>query len=196
MFPPFEVHETGWGEFEIKIVLNFVDPNEESVSLVHMLKLHPDEPIKPAAKVPVVSEFIEEIEFSNPGEELKKALQRNRLISQEVLPHPMLKKPQETPDDGEIKTIKIALQSVKETTYSLKSQFDEISALAVKLRGDLEREIAEYGKANNLEEEVELWKPEDFRYAPVIEEASSKKKVKKVYKKKNPGRRKKARTMK
>lgn len=29
--PPFEVQETGWGEFEIQIKLFFVDPTEKPV---------------------------------------------------------------------------------------------------------------------------------------------------------------------
>lgn len=191
-FPPFEVHETGWGEFEIKIVLNFVDPNEESVSLVHMLRLHPDEPVKQQTKVPIVAEFVEEIEFSNPGAELIKALGEHRLITQEIVPHPMLKKPEETPDDDEIRLLKFALSSVKDTTYSLKSQFDSASAMALKLHGEVEKEVQRNGRVFDVDDEVELWKPEDFRYAPVIEE--TKKRVKKApYKKKNPGRRKKSR---
>jgi YEATS domain-containing protein 4 len=32
--PPFEVQETGWGEFEIQIKLFFVDPNEKPASAV------------------------------------------------------------------------------------------------------------------------------------------------------------------
>jgi YEATS domain-containing protein 4 len=38
--PPYEVTEVGWGEFEVRMVLNFVDPNEESVTLLHTLRLH------------------------------------------------------------------------------------------------------------------------------------------------------------
>ena len=32
--PPFEVTETGWGEFEVIIKIYFVDPNERPVSKV------------------------------------------------------------------------------------------------------------------------------------------------------------------
>ncbi len=39
--PPFEVTETGWGEFEIAIHIQFHDPLQPPVSVVHLLKLHP-----------------------------------------------------------------------------------------------------------------------------------------------------------
>lgn len=39
---PFEVHETGWGEFEITIKLYYaLESNEKPQTLYHFLKLHP-----------------------------------------------------------------------------------------------------------------------------------------------------------
>lgn len=39
--PPFEVTETGWGEFEIQIRVAFVtESGEKPISMTHMLKLH------------------------------------------------------------------------------------------------------------------------------------------------------------
>lgn len=32
--PPYEITETGWGEFEIIIKIFFIDPNERSVSVM------------------------------------------------------------------------------------------------------------------------------------------------------------------
>lgn len=37
---PFELTESGWGEFEIEMRLEFVDPSLEPVSFGHLLKLH------------------------------------------------------------------------------------------------------------------------------------------------------------
>lgn len=37
--PPYEVTETGWGEFEVVIKLYFHDPTERPVTLYHILKL-------------------------------------------------------------------------------------------------------------------------------------------------------------
>ncbi|MCJ1315033.1 NuA4 histone H4 acetyltransferase complex and the SWR1 complex subunit [Xylographa vitiligo] len=40
--PPFEVTETGWGEFEVAIKLFFVpEASEKPISIYHQLKLHP-----------------------------------------------------------------------------------------------------------------------------------------------------------
>lgn len=40
--PPFEITETGWGEFEIQIRINFVpESGEKAVVAYHHLKLHP-----------------------------------------------------------------------------------------------------------------------------------------------------------
>ncbi|KAF8314748.1 yeats-domain-containing protein [Clavulina sp. PMI_390] len=40
--PPFEVTETGWGEFEINIKIQFVaEAGEKTISFMHHLKLHP-----------------------------------------------------------------------------------------------------------------------------------------------------------
>jgi YEATS domain-containing protein 4 len=39
--PPFEVTETGWGEFEIQIKIFFVaEASEKSLTLFHFLHLH------------------------------------------------------------------------------------------------------------------------------------------------------------
>ncbi|XP_017769589.1 PREDICTED: YEATS domain-containing protein 4 [Nicrophorus vespilloides] len=37
--PPYEISETGWGEFEIVIKIHFIDPNERPVTMYHVLKL-------------------------------------------------------------------------------------------------------------------------------------------------------------
>ncbi|KAF8897902.1 yeats family-domain-containing protein [Infundibulicybe gibba] len=40
--PPFEVSETGWGEFEIQIRITFIpESGEKAMTLYHHLKLHP-----------------------------------------------------------------------------------------------------------------------------------------------------------
>lgn len=42
--PPYEVTETGWGEFEIGIKIFFHDPNERPVTIYHILKLFQSSP--------------------------------------------------------------------------------------------------------------------------------------------------------
>ncbi|XP_059483906.1 YEATS domain-containing protein 4 [Neocloeon triangulifer] len=64
--PPYEVTETGWGEFEITIKIHFHDPNERPVTLYHILKLFQSGPESLVAKKTLVSEFYEEIVFQDP----------------------------------------------------------------------------------------------------------------------------------
>ena len=46
--PPFEVTETGWGEFDIPIRITFVsESGEKAITLIHHLKLHPWLPTTP-----------------------------------------------------------------------------------------------------------------------------------------------------
>lgn len=74
--PPFEVTETGWGEFEIIIRITFIpEAGEKTMTLLHHLKLHPwtvtGEPEIPPLDValkagPVHSWQYDEIVFNDP----------------------------------------------------------------------------------------------------------------------------------
>lgn len=71
--PPFEVTETGWGEFELIIKIHFVDPIERTVTIYHHLRLFNHDPNNPTP-VPkidktktVVSEHYDEIVFQEPS---------------------------------------------------------------------------------------------------------------------------------
>nr|CAD7462897.1 unnamed protein product [Timema tahoe] len=67
MKPPYEVTETGWGEFEIVIKIYFHDPNERpTVTLYHILKLFQSGPDAIQARKTLISEFYEEIVFQDP----------------------------------------------------------------------------------------------------------------------------------
>ncbi|KAF8662139.1 hypothetical protein HU200_056332 [Digitaria exilis] len=68
--PPFELSESGWGEFEIAITLFFhSDVCEKRLDLFHQLKLYPEEEVgPPSTKKPVVVETYDEIVFPEPTE--------------------------------------------------------------------------------------------------------------------------------
>ena len=76
--PPFEVCETGWGEFEIQIKLYFVQESMEKPQTVwHSLKLHPygeDAEGKKARREVVVSQNYEEVLFNEPVEQFSDLL--------------------------------------------------------------------------------------------------------------------------
>ncbi|CDK26132.1 unnamed protein product [Kuraishia capsulata CBS 1993] len=68
--PPFEVTETGWGEFEIGIKIYFVsESSEKNLSLFHHLKLHP---FNREGEPPAVVESVlyEEVVFNEPTEKM------------------------------------------------------------------------------------------------------------------------------
>lgn len=67
--PPYEVSETGWGEFEIVIKIYFHDTNERPVTIYHILKLFETDPISKTINVKknLVSEFYDEIIFQDPS---------------------------------------------------------------------------------------------------------------------------------
>lgn len=70
--PPFEVTESGWGEFEVQLKLYFVpEANEKAQTLWHALKLHPYGPDAEGQKErreAIVSQNYEEIIFNEPME--------------------------------------------------------------------------------------------------------------------------------
>merc|ERR1739848_757626 len=62
---PFELTETGWGEFEITAVVHFVDEaKEEPFQMVHGLKLFHTNEQPLSTKKPVVSEHYDAEEFA------------------------------------------------------------------------------------------------------------------------------------
>eukprot|EP00899_Mesostigma_viride_P007279 jgi/Mesvir1/16552/Mv10093-RA.1 len=67
---PFQVTESGWGEFEIAITIHFSsDACEKPLELSHHLQLYPkEEGFTPNTKRPVVSEKYDELVFFEPSE--------------------------------------------------------------------------------------------------------------------------------
>lgn len=69
---PYEIHESGWGEFEAVIKVYFMDSTEKMVEFFHPLRLFPipstDKEVDPLE--PVVSEFYDEIVFQDPSEKM------------------------------------------------------------------------------------------------------------------------------
>ncbi|WIA17461.1 hypothetical protein OEZ86_014575 [Tetradesmus obliquus] len=64
---PFELTETGWGEFDIGVVLHFTpDAQEKDLEVFHRLKLYADDDPTGQSRKPVVHEQWEEVVFVNP----------------------------------------------------------------------------------------------------------------------------------
>ena len=81
--PPYEVTETGWGEFEIVIKIHFVDPNERPVTIYHILKLFETDPVSKTINVKknLISEFYDEIIFYDPSLMMKTLLTQTRTLT-------------------------------------------------------------------------------------------------------------------
>lgn len=98
---PYEVNESGWGEFEIVIKIFFIDPTERPVTIYHILKLF-QSPISidanntegqqnsivsapPASIVDtkkfLVSEYYDEIVFQEPTQLMQQLLNNVQPIS-------------------------------------------------------------------------------------------------------------------
>ena len=73
--PPYEIHEVGWGEFDIGIKISFYDQAFKDLEINHLLKvtnyylkLHPTQAnTNISTKKPVISEQYDEIVFVNPS---------------------------------------------------------------------------------------------------------------------------------
>ncbi|XP_067133706.1 YEATS domain-containing protein 4 [Centruroides vittatus] len=79
--PPYEVTETGWGEFEIVIKIYFHDPNERPVTFYHILKLFQSETNIMLGKKHLVSEFYDELIFQDPSAMMQQLLTSCRQLT-------------------------------------------------------------------------------------------------------------------
>ncbi|XP_050304700.1 YEATS domain-containing protein 4 [Anthonomus grandis grandis] len=82
--PPYEISETGWGEFEIVIKIHFHDPNERPVTLYHILKLFPSggtQDIGMEQGKGLVSESYDEIVFQDPTQLMHHLLTNTRQLT-------------------------------------------------------------------------------------------------------------------
>ncbi|XP_073971231.1 YEATS domain-containing protein 4 Gas41 [Rhodnius prolixus] len=85
--PPYEITETGWGEFEIVIKIYFHDTNERPLTLYHILKLFQSGPEALISKNTLVSESYEEIVFQDPTAFMHHLLTATHPISTGVWKH-------------------------------------------------------------------------------------------------------------
>ncbi|XP_033642174.1 YEATS domain-containing protein 4-like [Asterias rubens] len=79
--PPYEIQETGWGEFEIIIKIFFVDPNERPVTLYHFLKLFQTDTNVFLGKKTLVSEHYDEMIFQDPTAMMQQLLCSSRVLT-------------------------------------------------------------------------------------------------------------------
>lgn len=131
--PPYEIEETGWGEFELSIKIHFVDPNERPVTIYHQLKLFDHDPNNPPGQPPpidktktVVAENYDEIVFQDPS------LMMSQILN--AAPKPF----QNPPYRHEVDFEKKAEKTISDIAQSKKKVRAEITVLKDRLKKALE----------------------------------------------------------
>jgi len=147
--PPFEVTETGWGEFEIVLSLFFVDEAEKVVELYHPLKLFPPYGQQQRKSKPVISEQYETIVFTNPSEYLHNIL----LEHPQSTAKPIIQA-YETQNDSqqqeEQKNIIEAQKKVRSAIQKLKNLYKKASAEGKSLQREIQKLEAEENKPKSI----------------------------------------------
>ncbi|CAF3614644.1 unnamed protein product [Rotaria socialis] len=78
--PPYEIEESGWGEFETQITIFFADPCEKPVVFYFHLKLFSTEPDIVVGRKPLVNEYYDELVFQEPSDLLARAINSTQLL--------------------------------------------------------------------------------------------------------------------
>ncbi len=152
-------------------MLNFIDDTEEPVTLVHGLRLHPLDGSAPNQRVPVLSEYLEDIVFGDSSPALLAALQSHPQAPCALpAPHPMMPGAAAAQtDEAETGRIAAALLTVKHQTQACIEQLNAACAEAAALRRDVDELVRVHGRVAR-QDPVLLWRPEDYRHVPMLAE--------------------------
>jgi len=138
--PPFEVTESGWGEFEVNIKIHFKDNIEKPVEIFHLLRLFPPFGTE-MSKKPVVSEHYDELIFQDPTENLFKILKAGPSAKFKISTYA----PYFTSFDGqelkELKQIEEARKKLRHDKLTLEDKFNDLEVE----REELARELTRLG---------------------------------------------------
>lgn len=129
--PPYQVTETGWGEFEIIIKLHFhpgveLGINEKNFQIFHALKLHPYNPQQVKENGEVHSVLYDELVFNEPTEKTFEILTSKPV---NLIPYKLLnpnKRDQEfiRPDEiDELNRLEVYIEKVKEEIENQRNQY-------------------------------------------------------------------------
>lgn len=132
--PPYEVTETGWGEFEIVIKIYFHDPNERPVTLYHILKLFQSETNIMLGKKNLVSEFYDEMIFHDPSPMMQQLLTSSRQLTLGPYKH---ETDFEEKKDKTLHAILSAKNKIRYEINDLKERLKQAKEAIVKYKGDI-----------------------------------------------------------
>lgn len=140
--PPYEITETGWGEFEIIIKIFFIDPNERPVTLYHLLKLFQSDSSAMPKKT-VVSEFYDEMIFQDPTAMMQQLLNTTRQLTLGAYKH-------------ETEFAELELRTREKLESAKKKTSLEITELKERLKASRENINFLKGEIRRLEEEDQM----------------------------------------
>ena len=150
--PPYEVTETGWGEFEIVIKIYFQDPVERPVTIYHILKLFQtgqatDHNSLMKSQKTVVSEFYDEIIFQDPTQYIQPLLTTTRPLSLGAYKH-------ETDFEEKKKTTLAAIKSgrtkIQAEIADMKSKLELAKTTTTKFREEIKKAQKEKGVEQSI----------------------------------------------
>lgn len=135
--PPYEITETGWGEFEIVVKIFFHDPVERALTLYHPLKLFQNETNIMLGKKTLVSEWYDEMIFQDPTAMMHSLLTSNRQLTLGAHKHEtdFEDKEQKTKDklisakrqvQTEIREYKERLKSIRENIDNFQTEIQKL----------------------------------------------------------------------
>lgn len=139
---PYEVHEYGWGEFEVIIRVFFHDTSEKPVEFFHPLRLF-EFSGEPSPK-PVVMEHYDEIVFQDPSEKLLALLKSTPHGPQIKLKTSMFSsyyKDFSGAESADLKKIEEARKRLREETIKRQERYEQLETE----RAALIREINSLG---------------------------------------------------
>ncbi|KAI6650966.1 YEATS domain-containing protein 4 [Oopsacas minuta] len=129
--PPYQVSETGWGEFEAGVKVIFIDQNERPVQFYHPIKLFGEDP----DKVPVIYQTYDEFVFIDPSRTLHRGITSTKLTDNKG--YPLEKMDVAAIEKENLVRLEIAnsciASQIKEISKKLKMTQRGISALKDKL---------------------------------------------------------------
>ncbi|XP_064642335.1 YEATS domain-containing protein 4-like [Lineus longissimus] len=133
--PPYEVTETGWGEFEIVIKIYFNDPNEKSVTIYHLLKLFQSETDIALGKKSLVVEIYDELVFHEPTALMQQLLTSTRPLTLSAYKHETDFEDKKTKTLSNIMSAKNKIRhEIQELNERLKQSKDAISKFKDEIR--------------------------------------------------------------
>lgn len=143
---PYELHEFGWGEFDVLISIAFHDPAEKPVELIHPLHLFRSD--GSTTDQPIVAEFYDEIVFQDPIEKMLNLLKTTPHGPQVIL-KPSIYDPYykdfSNSESATLKSVEAGRKRLRDETVREQDRYEQLD----QQRAGLLRQLNTYGVNNS-----------------------------------------------